>query len=1410
MAHGSGCNARSGATGDLTLGAPVPERDVHTRATSPQRPSRRESPTVKRRRPSATSGPRGTKPMYRLLTSIVTGAIVISGLASAVTGQSPGDSVTAKKAPSSPARGEVYPANKKKSFNDDRDTPPSPPPPFPSGGEAVTAKKKASSAARSEVYPAKKKSFNDDRDTPPSPPPPFPLGGETVPAKKKASSAARSEVYPAKKKSFNDDRDTPPPPPAPSGGDAVAAKKKASRPSGNESAQAKQRPTNPIGQENASRSDRVLSPAEAAKRVGERVTVELTVRSVGTNPAGFEELYSGRTWQEDGSMFIRFPEAARQKFRKAGTPDVLKRYLGKTIRVTGQVELVRLSVGDHVVIVVNDVNQVELVAAMSAAADAPDKPSLVIDAGGHTARINQVAFSPHSDELISISSDKTVRIWSLKSGTAPRVLRPPIGNGSDGALWALAVSPRNDTLAVGGIGSRDNGYPFYLLNRSTGRMMRRFEGHSSSVLSLSFAADGQRLASASYDHTARIWDSTDGRCLTILRGHTDTVKRVAFSPDGRRVATVSVDNTVRIWSADDGRELAVLKGRSGPVTAAVWQPDGTALATYGSGRSIQLWHPDGKLVRSVDDLEGSILSLAFSRDGRTVLYTWESGPSLPNGCALFNLASGEQMARFSRHSSAPVACALSQDGATAASADTSDIIYVWRAADATLVNRLAPQGRIAISAGWSGDAQTVAWGHTSGAGQTGGVAPLERSFDLASLGFSETPNDSFFRGRGSDGGLTLKWKSGSVVAVMRGAEEVSTLAPAAGAAIRQFTILPRSRAAVATQSTLQYYDMPSGRLLCVLAGHSGPITCLAPSPNGRFLLSAGTDMSLRIWDLRGVEATVASHSEFGIGLSGVPDGEAYIVTVLTPGLPVSRDGAIKINDKIIAIAPDGKAFVDLRGKSLSDIRGLLRGTAGSSIRLRTTRADVSGTSEHTFTRERLAATASPMLSLFFSGDDWVAWTPEGYYAASPGGERLVGWHINNGRDAMASFYSASQFRKSLYRPDVIKLILKEGNLREALAAAGNSAGSPRERTEVASILPPKVSITSPTGSRYDPGREPLKVEAVARSVGGNRISAMRLLLDGRPVPNGVKTFSSPVLGEARAKWSVEVPPGAHQLIVKAESGASQGLSDPLDLGTPAAPAQSGVAGTVKAAATLYVLAIGINDYPEKRLKLECAAPDAEALRQAFLTYSRRLFKGVETKLLLNRQATRADIANGLKWLTGKVKSGDVAVVFYAGHGFCSKDGVFYLVPVDANVRDLKATGISGESLEKAIGELPCTTMLVLDACYAASIGEKKRKTRALPVESDAVLRHLIYDSGLVVMCGSYKDQEAAEENGHGFFTQAIVEGLSGKADKYKIGRVEIDDLQTYVKHRVRELSGNEQEPTIGIPPTVRSFPLSRP
>ena len=98
-----------------------------------------------------------------------------------------------------------------------------------------------------------------------------------------------------------------------------------------------------------------------------------------------------------------------------------------------------------------------------------------------------------------------------------------------------------------------------------------------------------------------------------------------------------------------------------------------------------------------------------------------------------------------------------------------------------------------------------------------------------------------------------------------------------------------------------------------------------------------------------------------------------------------------------------------------------------------------------------------------------------------------------------------------------------------------------------------------------------------------------------------------------------------------------------------------------------MLAIGINDYPDKRLKLDCAAPDARALHQSFLDQQPTAVPLRRGPAAARRQATRANILEGLQWLSSSAKAGDMAVVFYAGHGDNKIEGQFYLVPVDANL-----------------------------------------------------------------------------------------------------------------------------------------------
>jgi uncharacterized caspase-like protein len=171
----------------------------------------------------------------------------------------------------------------------------------------------------------------------------------------------------------------------------------------------------------------------------------------------------------------------------------------------------------------------------------------------------------------------------------------------------------------------------------------------------------------------------------------------------------------------------------------------------------------------------------------------------------------------------------------------------------------------------------------------------------------------------------------------------------------------------------------------------------------------------------------------------------------------------------------------------------------------------------------------------------------------------------------------------------------------------------------------------------------------------------------------------------------------------------------------------------------------------------------------------------------------------------------VAVVFYAGHGIAQDQ--FYLVPVDVNLRNLAGTGISADELKERL-QFPCDTLLLLDACFAGSFDPARK--RALSEATDRAVRELVYDEGMVVMCGANKEQVAGEEQSsqHGYFTRALMQGLGGKAKPDEDGMIDIAALWSYVEPLVPKLAAadgaDEQTPTLSPPSRMRSFALSKP
>ena len=106
--------------------------------------------------------------------------------------------------------------------------------------------------------------------------------------------------------------------------------------------------------------------------------------------------------------------------------------------------------------------------------------------------------------------------------------------------------------------------------------------------------DGKRLATASSDKTAKVWDLDSGAEVMTLSGHSDEVFAAVFSPDGTRLATSAADRSVKFWDARTGEELLTFKGQSDRYVNVAFSPDGTRLVSARANR-VTIWNaPAGR------------------------------------------------------------------------------------------------------------------------------------------------------------------------------------------------------------------------------------------------------------------------------------------------------------------------------------------------------------------------------------------------------------------------------------------------------------------------------------------------------------------------------------------------------------------------------------------------------------------------------------------------------------------------------------------------------------------------------------------------------------------------------------------------------------------------------------------------
>lgn len=1028
------------------------------------------------------------------------------------------------------------------------------------------------------------------------------------------------------------------------------------------------------------------------------------------------------------------------------------------------------------------------------------KPELVVQTG-HPSDIWSVAFSPDGQLLASVGGnwEHTMKLWDVATGAELHTF-----TGHTDGIFAVAFSPNGQLLASG---SSDN--TIKLWDITTGTLIRTLAGESE-INSLAFSPDGKLLASGNDDNTIRLWDVSTGRNLATFTGHSESptgysvfILSIAFSPDGKLLASGSNDGIIELWIVDTGQHLRTLSGLSGYVYSVPFSPDGRLLAGGDDEGTIKLWEvSSGKALHTLSGHMYGVHCVAFSPNSKLLA----SGGRVTGGgtgdkmIKLWEVSSGKILRTITGHTEGVSSVAFSPDGKFLASGSADKTIRLWDMSTGELIRTLSghavPVYSIACNQDWKflahagGDSIVRLW-------DLNVDIPLRtlvgHSDFIRSLGFS---SNGKLLVSGSDDGTTKFWNvdTGTTIQTLSGKNRVA--------------FSPDNKTVAGSgDGRIKLWDVSTGKISRIFNGtFDDPI---AFSPDGKILAHGETNGNVKVWDVNTGTAlhTLMGHSReadrtniFSVTFS--PDGKliangniddtidlwdvntgAALHTFIRPIRVEHRES---LSTSSIAFSPDGKRLA--RGSenhtiSLWDVstEALIHTFVGHSGGISSVAFSpdgkllASGSDDATIKLWEVSSGKELVSLIALDQQDWVAVTPDGRFDGSPDGMKLMHYVQNNQPIPLDAFF------EQFYTPKLLARVL-----------SGKAAPSTSTRVDFSKAikLPPLVRISSPkAGESFTTDQISLTVEATDQ---GGGIDEVRLYQNGKLVSEeqrGMKPV--PTAGAKITKtYQVILLPGLNAFRATAFN-TDRTESSPAELTIDLKAAQ--------ASANLYILAIGINTYQNPKYSLNYGRPDAQAFADAVEQRGRGVFLRIEKQLLFDAQATRGAIEAALTRVIAQAKPQDAFVFYYAGHGVMSEGDEttpsdFYLIPHDitqlyGNDALLVSKGISAKLLKEWCRKIQAQKqMIVLDACQSGGAVETFALRGA--AEEKAILQ-LARSAGVVVLASTETAQFATEfgKLGHGVFTYALLQGLSGDADGTpRDGKVTVKELEAYLNDTVPELT----------------------
>jgi WD40 repeat protein len=909
-----------------------------------------------------------------------------------------------------------------------------------------------------------------------------------------------------------------------------------------------------------------------------------------------------------------------------------------------------------------------------------------------------------------------------------------------------------------------------------------------------FSPDNAGLASIFEDGVLRIWSLTAGSPARTIKAHDGFPRNIdnpklaclAYSPDASLIATGGNDQKVAVWDAATGAQKWADASGMGAVNSVCFVPGRDMLASAHENGLVILWDSQsgsrkGSLRDSARGTE-ALFAVAASADGRMLVAGKEGGSILSWDLdSMQKKLSVDALDYMQDAEPSPdgksVACAF---WASAVLWDVEEA-RIARTFDASVVSGLG-EAHIARCRVTNEGAFVV----LAAANNGGGLALWDGTGSRLITQFNGFPG-TVERGAISPNGqlVAVATMEGPIYVWKAGARDPLFKVPAA-VKIDPYKFVAFSPdssllAAIDGEDTMRIWDARTGKkALDDIRLASVRVVCF--STDGKKLLVSGWETA-RLYSLSG--------SLLG-KLTGANPGMAITACFMSPDGRTAFTGA-----------DDWTLYKwDLASEKITDRFAGLRGFC-SRVWLSSDGTRLIAKGQDQTIRVWNSATTELLYSVMIQGNhDYLAWTPEGYYAGS---ERLAKErvYVQTGDEIS----SIDQYNELLYRPDFVAAKVQKGVLPDAARMATLPVIVARDG------MPPKVEILEPAPGDIESRDVMLKLRVTPRSGGIGRIVVS---LDGMPVVlseagRGLSKVSVAGSDAALAAQVLEarisLRGGDTTVEVSAtnKAGSIESAKDSRQYRVP-----QGLEGKPR----LVMLLVAVTKYRDGALRLTYPVDDARAFKEAMLKSASTLYRDTSVIQLFDDEATRDGLSQAFAKAGELAGSQDTFVLYFAGHGVANEaDGEYYFLPVDFRYRDQASITEQGISKKQILEDLLKVTaeksILFFDTCNSGSFLSTPA-SRGL-TEKTAVDR-LKRAIGRAMIVASSDSQVALEGyKGHGVFTYALVDGISGKADGDRNGYVSVKELSTYVENAVPELTystwGYEQLPQSLLP--REDFPLAQ-